>query len=64
MEAVSNSVYSITDRLGENAGKQGHINIFVIRDLKKKDEPIIGFDVEDDGNGFTDANYQSFLIQI
>ena len=32
MEAVSNSVYSITDRFAENAGKQGRIDITVVRD--------------------------------
>ncbi|MGH6848795.1 MAG: hypothetical protein ACREC0_15590 [Methylocella sp.] len=61
MEAVSNSVHSITDRFGGDAGTQRHIDIIVVRDLENEDEPIIGFDVEDNGVGFTDANYQSFL---
>jgi hypothetical protein len=61
MEAVTNSVYAITERFTDDAVKQGRVDVTVVRDSKNKDEPIIGFDVEDNGVGFTDANYQSFL---
>jgi hypothetical protein len=63
MEAVSNSVFAITERFGDGDGamKQGRVDVTIVRDLKDKDEAIVGFDVEDNGVGFTDANYQSFL---
>lgn len=61
MEAVSNGVYAITERFEDSAGKRGRVDITVIRDLEQDDEPIVGFDVEDNGVGFTNTNYKSFL---
>lgn len=61
LEAVSNSVYAITERLGEEAGKRGKVIVNVVRDLDNDQEPIIGFDVEDNGAGFTTENYNAFL---
>ena len=61
MEAVSNSIHAITERFDENAGKHGRVHVSVVRDLENDDEPIIGFDVEDNGVGFTESNYDLFL---
>lgn len=61
MEAVSNSIYAITERFGEEAGKRGRVDVRIIRDLEKDELPIIGFEIEDNGIGFTDENYVSFL---
>lgn len=60
MEAISNSVYSITDLYGATAAVQGRIIIRVIREADKPSGRIIGFDVEDNGIGFTDVNFRSF----
>lgn len=61
MEAVSNSIHAITERFGDEAGKRGRVDVRVIRDLQNEDEPIVGFDIEDNGIGFTHDNYKSFL---
>ncbi len=61
MEAVSNSIHAITERFGEQAGHKGRVDVFVVRDLNKDTHPIIGFDIEDNGVGFTEQNYKSFL---
>lgn len=61
MEAVSNSIHAITERFSEEAGKLGRVHITVLRDLEQDDLPIVGFDIEDNGIGFTDDNYRSFL---
>ena len=61
MEAVSNSIHAITERFDKNAGKRGRVDVTVVRDLESDDEPIIGFDIEDNGIGFTADNYRSFL---
>jgi hypothetical protein len=61
MEAVSNSIHAITERWGDEAGKLGRVYVTVQRDLEKDDLPIIGFEIEDNGVGFTDDNYRSFL---
>jgi hypothetical protein len=58
MEAVSNSVHSITDLYGTDSAK-GQIIVRVIRE----DQPngrVTGFDVEDNGIGFTGNNFKSF----
>jgi signal transduction histidine kinase len=60
MEAVSNSIDSITERMGDRAAKDGQIVIRVIRDHDNEATPVIGLDVEDNGIGFTEANYRSF----
>jgi hypothetical protein len=60
MEAISNSIHSITDRFDDSAHKNGSITIRVLRDLDDEDTPIIGFEIIDNGEGFTDENYQSF----
>jgi hypothetical protein len=61
MEAVSNGVYAITERFDQDAGQKGRVVVTVLRDLENDQEPIIGFDVEDNGAGFTTDNYRSFL---
>jgi Histidine kinase-, DNA gyrase B-, and HSP90-like ATPase len=61
MEAVSNSIHAITERFDDKAGKQGRVDVTVVRDMEDEDDPIIGFDVEDNGVGFTHENYRSFL---
>ena len=61
LEAVSNSVYAITERFGEEAGKNGRIIATVVRDIENDQETIIGFDIEDNGVGFTPPNYEAFL---
>jgi hypothetical protein len=60
MEAVSNSVHSITDRFGDDTHNKGRILIRVLRNLDDQDIPIIGFEITDNGEGFTDENYASF----
>ena len=61
MEAVSNSIHAITERFDDKAGKRGRIDVTVIRDLEDENEPVLGFDVGDNGVGFTEENYKSFL---
>jgi nitrogen fixation/metabolism regulation signal transduction histidine kinase len=61
MEAVSNSIHAITERFDADAGKRGRIDVTVVRNPEDDQEPIIGFDVEDNGVGFTTDNYTSFL---
>ena len=61
MEAVSNSIHAITERFDDKAGGLGRVQVTVLRDLEKDDLPIIGFEVEDNGIGFTSENYRSFL---
>jgi hypothetical protein len=51
LEAVSNSVYAITEKFDDRAVEVGRIIVTVMRDLENEDEPIIGFDVEDNGVG-------------
>src|SRR5579885_2042696 len=60
MEAISNSIHSVTDRFGEDTLKHGKITVRVIRDLNDAETPITGFDVVDNGVGFTAENYTSF----
>jgi hypothetical protein len=60
MEAISNSIHSVTDRFGDQTQTKGKITIRVSRDLEDPDTPITGFDVIDNGVGFTDQNYKSF----
>lgn len=60
MEAVSNSVHSITDLYNTRASGEGRIFVRIVR---LGDDPagrVIGFDVEDNGIGFTDDNFRSF----
>jgi len=59
LEAVSNSVYAITERFDEKAVEAGRIIVTVVRDLENEEQPIIGFDVEDNGVGFTTTNYDA-----
>ena len=61
MEAVSNSIFAITERFEDQAGRRGRVDLTIVRDLEDDFEPIIGFDIEDNGIGFTEENYQSFL---
>jgi hypothetical protein len=59
MEAVSNSVHSITDLYGTDSAK-GQIIVRVIREDDLPSGRVTGFDVEDNGIGFTDDNFKSF----
>lgn len=61
MEAISNSVFAITERFGEDSMRQGKIVVRVIRKMDVDDQPVIGFDIEDNGVGFTKSNYIAFL---
>jgi hypothetical protein len=60
MEAISNSIHSITDLYGNDAASKGKIIIRVIRQDSDPEAQVIGFDIEDNGIGFTDDNYRSF----
>jgi hypothetical protein len=60
MEAISNSIHSITDLYDRDASTKGRIVIRVLRDTDDSAKHVIGFDVEDNGVGFTDENYRSF----
>jgi len=65
-EAIVNSFHAI-----EECGEEGSIKIFINRDLSqfilcdteenKYLYPITGFTIEDNGIGFNDDNYESFL---
>jgi hypothetical protein len=59
MEAVSNSVHSITDLYGADAASRGVITVRIIRE-DDSGHRIQGFDVEDNGAGFTEDNFRSF----
>lgn len=61
LEAISNSIYAITEKYEGEAVKNGRVVVTVQRDEKEKERPIIGFDVEDNGIGFTPDNYKAFL---
>lgn len=60
MEAVSNSVHSITDLYGADAAAKGRIVVSVFRKDGDPNGNVVGFDIEDNGIGFTDDNYKSF----
>lgn len=60
LEAVSNSVFSVTDRFDDQTAKQGRITVQVVRDLTLEEKPVVGFEITDNGAGFNEANYQSF----
>lgn len=64
-EAIANSVHAIEDA----PGRRGSIVIRVLRDESQGKlgadwaaSPITGFEIEDNGVGFTSANYKSFNI--
>ncbi|MDH4983827.1 ATP-binding protein [Hyphomicrobium sp. D-2] len=61
MEAISNSIHSVTEQYGPATAKKGHITVTVARADDQDDHPVHGFDIEDNGAGFTPANYLSFL---
>jgi hypothetical protein len=58
MEAISNSVHSITDLYGSDTATRGAITVRIIR--SDEGHRIQGFDIEDNGVGFTEDNYRSF----
>ncbi|MCS3727547.1 ATP-binding protein [Bradyrhizobium betae] len=60
MEAVSNSVHSITDLYDADAATRGRITIRILREGDEPESRVIGFDIEDNGIGFTEANFRSF----
>ena len=59
-EAISNSVHSITDVYATDAASKGKIIVRIYRQGDEPDGKVIGFDIEDNGIGFTDDNYKSF----
>lgn len=61
MEAVSNSIQSVTDVYGQDTSKKGAISITILRSDNDEDNAIVGFEVEDNGAGFNEDNYKSFL---
>lgn len=61
MEAISNSIQSVTDVFGKDTAKKGRITITVARSGNPDDPAVIGFDIEDNGTGFNNDNYRSFL---
>jgi hypothetical protein len=60
MEAVSNSVHAITDLHDSDAATNGRIAVTILRKEDEHGSHIVGFDVEDNGIGFTDDNFKSF----
>jgi hypothetical protein len=60
MEAVSNSVHAITDLYYNKASAVGRIVVRLVRHGDEPDGQVVGFDVEDNGIGFTDENFKSF----
>jgi hypothetical protein len=60
MEAVSNSVHSISDLYESETAAKGRIVVTVLREGDDPTARVIGFDVEDNGIGFTDGNFKSF----
>lgn len=61
MEAIHNSVFSITQQFGEAAVKSGTIEIRIIRNESTEERSVVGFQIEDNGEGFTEENYKAFL---
>lgn len=61
MEAVSNSIQSVTDVFGAETNKKGKITVAILRAESQDDPVVIGFEVEDNGTGFNNENYKSFL---
>ncbi|KMO44990.1 hypothetical protein VQ03_00235 [Methylobacterium tarhaniae] len=60
MEAVSNSVHSITELYDDKAAAKGQIVVRVHRQGDVLEGRVVGFDIEDNGIGFTDDNFRSF----
>ena len=61
-EAVSNSVHAIQDRFNEKASTLGEIKIEVLRfNAEDGDNSVAGFVITDNGVGFTNENFNSFL---
>lgn len=61
-EAVSNGLHAIDDRHKETVRSNGFLEIEVLRaDTKTASPPVIGFVVTDNGIGFNDENYHSFM---
>ncbi|MEO5333889.1 MAG: ATP-binding protein [Magnetococcus sp. YQC-5] len=56
-EAFSNSIHAIKEKFSDKAIQHGRIDIQVFREA----EYVIGFRIEDNGTGFDDANFLSFL---
>lgn len=61
-EAVVNSIQAI-----EESGREGTIHIRILRDqnptlidIEKSNRDIIGFEIEDDGIGFNEQNFEAF----
>lgn len=56
MEAFSNALHAINLRFGDATPDEGKIRITVMR----QSGDVIGFQIEDNGVGFTENNYKSF----
>jgi hypothetical protein len=57
MEAFSNALHAVNLRFGDDAPSKGRIQITILRE----DSEVIGFKIEDNGIGFNNENYRSFL---
>lgn len=63
-EAIANSIQAIEDLSAQEPSFQGKISVSVLREtqtIKDTISRIIGFRIHDNGIGFDEANYQSFL---
>lgn len=61
MEAISNSIHSITDLYKADAAANGAVAVTILRsEHEDENSRVIGFDIEDNGIGFTEANFRSF----
>lgn len=60
-EAVSNAVHAIDDRFGDEAQNKGRIEVVINRRDDDDSRAIESFEVRDNGVGFNDENYNSFL---
>jgi hypothetical protein len=57
-EAIMNSIHAIEELFGKDGLSSGHIEITIIRD---EDDNCTGFEVTDNGIGFTKDNLESFV---
>lgn len=61
-EAVSNGLHAIDDRHKEHVRSNGHLEIEVLRaEVDSGPASVLGFVVTDNGIGFNDDNYRSFM---
>lgn len=58
-EAVMNSIHAIEERFGKDQISKGLVEIIIVRD---EDEEYAGFQIRDNGVGFTKKNLESFQM--